>query len=60
MAAMHARYPNLKECAALVKLGLRATDTVRVIHGKGLYYHIAWTLVVLIGYLDFLRAHRIV
>ena len=29
---MQAKYPKLKECAALVKLGLTATDTVRVIH----------------------------
>ena len=27
--AMQAKYPELKECAALVKLGLTAADTVR-------------------------------
>ena len=27
--AMQAKYPQLKECAALVKLGLTAADTVR-------------------------------
>ena len=57
---MHAKYPELKECAALVKLGLRATDTVRVMHSTGLYYHIAWTLVVPIGCLDVICAHHIV
>jgi hypothetical protein len=31
-AAMQAKYPEAKECAALVKLGLRATDEVSVIH----------------------------
>ena len=58
--AMQAKYPELKECAALVKLGLRATDTVRVMHSTGLYYHIAWTLVVPIGCLDVICAHHIV
>ena len=29
VAAMQAKYPELKECAALVKLGLTAADTVR-------------------------------
>ena len=29
VAAMQAMYPKLKECAALVKLGLTAADTVR-------------------------------
>eukprot|EP01048_Picozoa_sp_COSAG05_P011069 COSAG05_NODE_1017_length_6171_cov_45.912714_7_plen_131_part_00 len=29
VAAMHAKYPELTECAALVKLGLTATDTAR-------------------------------
>ena len=29
VAAMQAKYPKLRECAALVRLGLRATDTVR-------------------------------
>ena len=30
VAAMQAKYPKLRECAALVRLGLRATDTVRM------------------------------
>ena len=30
VAAMQAKYPKLKECAALVKLGLTAADTVRL------------------------------
>ena len=59
-AAMQAKYPELKECAALVKLGLTAADTVRVMHSTGLYYHIAWTLVVPIGCLDVICAHHIV
>ena len=29
VAAMQAKYPELKECAALVRLGLTAADTVR-------------------------------
>ena len=57
---MQAKYPELKECAALVKLGLTAADTVRVMHSTGLYYHIAWTLVVPIGCLDVICAHHIV
>ena len=60
VAAMQAKYPQLKECAALVKLGLTAADTVRVMHSTGLYYHIAWTLVVPIGRLDVICAHHIV
>ena len=59
-AAMQAKYPEAKECAALVKLGLRATDTVRVMHSTGLYYHIALTLVVPIGCVDVICAHHIV
>ena len=59
-AAMQAKYPELKECAALVKLGLTAADTVRVMHSTGLYHHIAWTLVVPIGCLDVICAHHIV
>ena len=43
VAAMQAKYPQLKECAALVKLGLTAADKVSVMHSTGLYYHIAWT-----------------
>ena len=37
VAAMQAKYPQLKECAALVKLGLTAADTVRAC----LYTHFA-------------------
>ena len=37
VAAMQAMYPKLKECAALVKLGLTAADTVRAC----LYTHFA-------------------
>jgi len=49
---MHAKYPELKECAALVKLGLTAADKVSVTHSTGLYYHIAW-LWSLVHSLDF-------
>ena len=45
VAAMQAKYPQLKECAALVKLGLRATDTVRACYID--FVKIAWSCVVL-------------
>ena len=57
---MQAKYPKLKEYVDLARLGLTAADTVRVMHSTGLYYHIAWTLVVPIGCLDVICAHHIV
>ena len=44
---MQAKYPKLKECAALVKLGLTAADTVSVCYIP--FVKIAWSCVVLIG-----------
>ena len=44
---MQAKYPQLKECAALVRLGLTAADTVRA--GYIHFVKIAWSCVVLIG-----------
>ena len=44
---MQAKYPELKECAALVKLGLTAADTVSVCYIP--FVKIAWSCVVLIG-----------
>ena len=45
--AMQAKYPKLKECRALVKLGLTAADTVRACYIP--FVKIAWSCVVLIG-----------
>ena len=59
VAAMQAKYPQLKECVVLVRLGLTAADKVRtcrtICHIKFCtcirlhVYKIAWSFVALIG-----------